>query len=251
MTLGQHGLATKRVFWTPKDLGAALILWLDGKNTASITVSSEKVSQWDDQSGNGNHATQATSSRQPKFTSGTEYIEFGANQETNLGSGITSSSRVESVLFVSRMTGASKISSTVIGSSASGGRQIRDNNYLSEGLVYLKSEIDGLAASAYGVSLNADYIGSAAISSSQIVLGNNGSRSTKSESTTMTASLTTRVGATSLFNNQSLTGRIYELIVTNTTLSSADLDRGEGYLAWRWGLQASLPAGHAYKNAPP
>lgn len=33
--------------------------------------------------------------------------------------------------------------------------------------------------------------------------------------------------------------------------SSAEIDKINGYLAWRWGLQANLPGGHAYKNNPP
>ena len=30
-----------------------------------------------------------------------------------------------------------------------------------------------------------------------------------------------------------------------------DLEKGEGYLAWKWGLESSLPIGHPYKNSPP
>jgi hypothetical protein len=33
--------------------------------------------------------------------------------------------------------------------------------------------------------------------------------------------------------------------------TTADLQNVEAYLAWRWGLQANLPAGHPYKNIPP
>ena len=30
-----------------------------------------------------------------------------------------------------------------------------------------------------------------------------------------------------------------------------DLEKAEGYLAWKWGLVSSLPSGHPYKNNPP
>ena len=33
--------------------------------------------------------------------------------------------------------------------------------------------------------------------------------------------------------------------------TTADLQNAEAYLAWRWGLQANLPAGHPYRNTPP
>jgi hypothetical protein len=43
---------------------------------------------------------------------------------------------------------------------------------------------------------------------------------------------------------------IYEAVVIKTN----DVDERqltEGYVAWRWGLQGSLPAGHPYENAAP
>jgi hypothetical protein len=46
-------------------------------------------------------------------------------------------------------------------------------------------------------------------------------------------------------------GYIYELVVYNSALSTASRNAMEGYLAWKWGLVASLPASHPYKNYPP
>jgi hypothetical protein len=41
-------------------------------------------------------------------------------------------------------------------------------------------------------------------------------------------------------------GSISELLVFNTGLSNADRQTIEGYLAWKWGLQANLPTSHPY-----
>lgn len=56
--------------------------------------------------------------------------------------------------------------------------------------------------------------------------------------------------------SQELEGRFAEYIAYaaipgtgGTDLST--LEEGEGYLAWKWGLQGSLPVGHPYKNAAP
>lgn len=57
--------------WVPTDV-AGLIAWWDASNSGSITQSSGSVSQWNDLSGNGWHATQATGSLQP--TTGTRTI---------------------------------------------------------------------------------------------------------------------------------------------------------------------------------
>jgi hypothetical protein len=44
---------------------------------------------------------------------------------------------------------------------------------------------------------------------------------------------------------------IAEVILYNSVLTTLQVQQIEGYLAWKWGLQANLPAGHPYKNAPP
>lgn len=48
-----------------------------------------------------------------------------------------------------------------------------------------------------------------------------------------------------------LNGDIGEIIVTNTALSTTDRQTLEGYLAYKWGLTASLPSNHPYKTDPP
>ena len=49
-------------------------------------------------------------------------------------------------------------------------------------------------------------------------------------------------------NLRGLTGEISEILVYNSTLSNTDRQNVEGYLAWKWGLQASLPTIHPYFN---
>lgn len=46
-------------------------------------------------------------------------------------------------------------------------------------------------------------------------------------------------------------GDIGEILVYNTALSDANRQIVEGYLSWKWGLVASLPSTHPYKNSPP
>ena len=46
-------------------------------------------------------------------------------------------------------------------------------------------------------------------------------------------------------------GKIGEIICIQTAVDSATRYKIEGYLAWKWGLVANLPAGHPYKSAPP
>lgn len=46
-------------------------------------------------------------------------------------------------------------------------------------------------------------------------------------------------------------GFFNEIVVVTGALSEGDVAYIEGYLAWRWNLQGSLPASHAYKAAAP
>lgn len=46
----------------------------------------------------------------------------------------------------------------------------------------------------------------------------------------------------------SFTGSIFEAALFRSALSTQAIQQVEGYLAWKWGLQGSLPASHAYKE---
>ena len=49
----------------------------------------------------------------------------------------------------------------------------------------------------------------------------------------------------------SFNGYMCELIVYNQMVGLTAQQKIEGYLAWKWGSQASLPVGHPYYSAPP
>jgi hypothetical protein len=48
-----------------------------------------------------------------------------------------------------------------------------------------------------------------------------------------------------------LHGNISEILVYNTDLTSFQVEKIEGYLAWKWGLQGTLKTGHPYKGSAP
>lgn len=54
------------------------------------------------------------------------------------------------------------------------------------------------------------------------------------------------------YDNRAFTGYIREIIIIDGNLiADRDIERLEGYLAWKWGLTGNLPAAHAHKNYPP
>ena len=51
--------------------------------------------------------------------------------------------------------------------------------------------------------------------------------------------------------NENMTGNVFEVVQYNSDLGLTARQQVEGYLAWKWGLQANLPANHPYKNSSP
>lgn len=58
------------------------------------------------------------------------------------------------------------------------------------------------------------------------------------------------IGDVGSAGTDSFTGKIYEILVIPSILSTKTRQKIEGYLAWKWGLQANLPSTHPYKNNP-
>jgi hypothetical protein len=53
------------------------------------------------------------------------------------------------------------------------------------------------------------------------------------------------------YPNEVSDAQVAEVIIYNVSLIDLDCRKIEGYLAWKWGLQANLPSGHPYKSAAP
>ncbi len=58
---------SQKVNWDPSRITTAL--WLDAADASTVTTVSGAVSQWNDKSGNGRNASQATAGNRPTYTS--------------------------------------------------------------------------------------------------------------------------------------------------------------------------------------
>jgi hypothetical protein len=61
----------------------------------------------------------------------------------------------------------------------------------------------------------------------------------------------TPLSLSSTFLERFFVGDIYEVLVYTSVPTQLQRQQVEGYLAWKWGLQATLPANHPYKNIRP
>lgn len=239
--------------WTPADITTDL--WLDAADAATITESGGLVSQWSDKSGNARHATQANSAIQPtvqaEAQNGLDVIRYVIDDKLDFAAGFAQVAGQN--IFLCGDT-------TSLGTSW---RQFMDRS---------SSTTDNLAI----------YIGTTSANQRPSVYWNNGAKATWGTAVQRralfrwsfnlelpsSASALTQIDAgtpvtqdftasqltewRSIGNSvQELAMDIYELVMLPPGASPENVDRMHGYLAWKWGLEANLPIGHPYKDAPP
>jgi hypothetical protein len=60
-----------------------------------------------------------------------------------------------------------------------------------------------------------------------------------------------QINASGSVDSRPFYGNIAEIIIAPIAVDTDTRQKIEGYLAWKWGLQANLPPGHPYENAAP
>ena len=86
-------------------------------------------------------------------------------------------------------------------------------------------------------------------STNRIVYQNGVNVASSTASSRNGANTPNNIGYGTVYNQ--LCGYISEIIVFNTELAQSDRQRIEGYLAWKWSLQTSLPVSHPYYSVSP
>jgi hypothetical protein len=237
--------------WTPAQITTAL--WLDAADASTIVLNGSTVSQWNDKSGNGRHVVQATAANQPP------YDAAGINGKGALN--ITTAPRW--LLYSDTSTGAEATIAT-IGSPV----DLTSNSRMA-GLVTTTTSTDARksfapasdgsfrydGANNPGVPLPAGtQIRVSTRTATDAIDWRNGSFGFQATPPTDPIMRNFVAGNAIVLDSLALgtfTGLIGEVVVTYTAISTTDRQKLEGYLAWKWGLQANLPVGHPYKDAPP
>lgn len=277
-------LFTGSALWTPTQLTSAV--WLDSADATTITLNGSNVSQWRDKSGNNRNATQGIASYQPTFVSnvsnGLPAIQTDGGDTLVIGNRsllFQNIGRATIAIVVKYVTGTyspNLISAFVsTGASASQARfalsPSQNTDVTRLGILGRRNDTDAgavLNSSTTRASiLNsvAIQIGDAIYSSAQANHFTNGAQDLTDAAFLTSGTTTNTIPANaSLFSiagvgttpppptNPLPSGcQLFEVLMFNSTLSTNDRQRLEGYLAWKWGTVASLPAGHPYKNSPP
>ena len=246
--------------WRPTEISTAL--WLDAEDTSTITLNGSTVSQWADKSGNGRNATQATGVNQPTYNA------TGLNSKPTLTADTTKFLVANAtgfsggpdlwVIAVATMNSATLSYGRLVAFSAP---PLDDHNAAPTTVAILRDAITNNVAayrnnfqlSKAAVSLSTPSILESIYDSVNHTMYVNGTAGTPVASIgTFTA--TPRIALFNYLAAPTLagwSGNCSEVIIGDSALSTDNRQKLEGYLAWKWGLQADLPVGHPYKNTPP
>ena len=239
--------------WTPAALGSSLALWLDASDASTITLNGSTVSQWADKSGNGRHATQAVAANQPTYTpgglGGKDVLTFdGVNDLFELSSGILLNDNFTYVYSVLERATTGRHSVDVGRTTTPIGY---GNWWFSDNVLY--SNLRGNNFMTHGGSTaTGTFINGLVRDNSGTQAWRNGTAFGSPVGAAVTGDLTLNAigraqGGSAAVHN----GPMAEVVVGRGALSTADRQKLEGYLAWKWGLEGNLPSGHPYQLAPP
>lgn len=267
--------------WTPRQLFPEV--WYDAADATTITLNGSNVSQWNDKSGKNRHAIQGNASEQPlyvsKVSNGLPALQTDGNDFLSIQNtgGLLQNVGNATVAIVVKYVTANYVNNSAsvfvsAGSSSSLHRftltpaPTASNTRL--GLLGRRSDNDAV------VTLNSSTTRASVLNSVAIQIGNiiyssaianhftNGTQDLAGASFPVTSGAGNTSNTTpsaGLFRNfSSASGQqlpsgcqLFEVLIFNSTLSTSDRQKLEGYLAWKWGSVATLPAGHPFKNSPP
>ncbi len=239
------------VLWTPATFGSSIVkLWFDGSDGASITQVANAISQWNDKSGNGNHITQSTGGNKPTLVAaeqnGLSIVRFDGGDNMSKTSSLTGvPANTQTTFLVVKPTSATTgfVYWTTNGATIAGTVRSGTGNNQYQG--------SSNNVATYDPDTNWHVLSGYIILSKRQIYEDGTSKSTDSN-TDSSASVPTQIWFGSDSNPLTFfTGDLGEFVQCTGTLSDADRQIVEGYLAWKWGLQANLPGGHPYVSGPP
>jgi hypothetical protein len=237
-------------------------LWLDAADNTTVfsdagttqAINGAAVQQWNDKSGNGRNATQATAGDRPAYTTAglntKNVVTFAAASLHNLGfSGIATSDNNTFVVSVYQRATAGMATIDVGANPGTGGYA---NWWFTDNVLYsaLRNPTSGIATHGAASTATVTFINVLARNNSGTQAWRNGTAlGTRQTLGSTTGELNTvgRTFATAGAHN----GYIAEIIIGRFDIPDADRQKLEGYLAHKWGLTTNLPSDHPYKtNAP-
>ena len=224
--------------WTPASVSTDF--WFDASNAASITASSGAVSQWNDLSGNGRHATQSSGSFKFTDTASAQNGKHGLLSVNANGTYMATSAFSRSQPFMifaavktAQPTPGSGYLNIMNGSTTSSGGRPVVYSAADGGLPAITSGGTQLSATSGAVQLGIPYYFTSVLNGSSSVIRENGVQI--ASGTVGATGLSGLVIASDSGVFEAYDGYILELFCIPGT-SSTDITNAEAYLAAKWGI---------------
>jgi hypothetical protein len=258
----------------------------DATSGGSVVTNGIGIARAEDKSGNGRHFTQSTSGNRFTWTSGVQNGlgvargDGGDCLTANTANDFAFFHQAAGCVFLVASIGTSSNPNTVYDLIGNNGASVNNqgfffryddraafsrNNALTSGA---RNSLSGGSGDDFYFSGSNDV----ATANTMLIL----QLQTDMQNATASAKLRKRVDGGSDFGNNTTTrnpstanptfalqlgasgnnaltmvGDFCEVVIFNSLLSSTNRQLMEGYLAWKWGVQANLPGGHPHKNAAP
>ena len=246
------GLYTSTISMTPifspSSIGS-MKLWLDAADVGTVTLASgSNISGWRDKSGLSNNALQTNGSVQPTYNSASTFVKF---RKANL--------QQMSLPNNTLPTGNSAFSYFILfgDPAANQGQAMVAND--ESGRFY--HGISGASFTGFfGFSENNLFASNAnsytTYNFSEILYNGTTMYTATNFSTTVSAVYGARNqgGGSNIIGGGSVghfDGTLAEVLVYSTMLTTPQTQQVEGYLAWKWRIQSSLPRNHPYYEVRP
>jgi hypothetical protein len=234
----------------PSDI-TPMNLWLDASDQASLSLSGTNVLTWSDKSGNTRTATGVNNPTYNSATSGILFTPASSQYFTLPDSTFPIGNSSYSYFFIFNPA-VTSIMQMITGGDGGGGQRfgIRSGNAGTGTLQTYWIGFDLETSNTYrtGVkNFGATYYTSGGTRSVWVnfTQGASDTPGTRSQTSTKNA-IGTLIGLTSEYYS----GEMNEVIVCGS-LTTAQRQQMEGYLAWKWGLRGNLPIDHPYKAEAP
>ena len=271
--------ASKSIWgFDPRSVGGCVV-WLDAADRDTLTLSGANITAWRDKSIYGNNIN-SISTTAPTYNSADSSVNFVASSSTFLRGAISQTNSNASVFLVASIAtnpGASLSRLSTLSLSANSNSQLIGQQLMinSNNPQVFTSVPTNTNPTGLGINIQT-YISNVTFNTRQLMtnittyIGTtftiltllNGNTQTLSSRTGTFTATTVRVGTynkytlgnypdSSATTDFAYNGKMFEYLVFNNELSVSERQQIEGYLVWKWGINASFATSNAYYYIKP
>jgi hypothetical protein len=223
-------------------------LWLDAADRSTLTLSGSNVTSWNDKSGNGRTATGVVA---PTYDGTTRYILFnGSSQYFTLPNDTFPTGNTPySMFFVAYTNNSANPQWIIAGGTESTNQAIGAIFYFTNAIWHSwwgnEYRVDNSISNGVPAILNLSY------STTRTTIVNGGTATTNTPGASRGSSSGPNFIGRRVSSVEYLNGGIGEIVIFASEIPTSQRQQVEGYLAWKWGLQSSLPSTHPFRKGRP